>query len=80
MATKHALTIRLPEPLYQAARRLAESRGVSVNRLVQEAIAELSRHSTSERLSAAYDILAEDRETYDVEKLLAVQAEALLDE
>lgn len=76
----HALTIRLPEQVYRAARNMADRRGISINRLVQEAIAEKAEKSVEERLSQAYDLLARDSAESDVESLFAVQAEALLGE
>ncbi len=76
----HALTVRLPDSVYRAARNMADRRGISMNRLVQEAIAEKAEKSVEERLSRAYDMLAEDSTEADVEKSFAIQAEALLDE
>jgi predicted DNA-binding ribbon-helix-helix protein len=76
----HALTVRLPDSVYRAARNMAERRGISMNRLVQEAISEKAEKSVEERLSRAYDMLAEDSEQTDIEKSFAIQAEALLDE
>ncbi len=76
----HALTLRLPDPVYQAAKQLAAREGLSLNKLIQEAISERARHSTDQRLRDAYAILAEDAEEADVEKFLAVQAEALLND
>ena len=76
----HALTVRLPDPVYRAARNMADRRGISINRLVQEAIAEKAKKSVEERLSQAYDLLAEDFAETDVESSFAIQAEALLDE
>jgi predicted transcriptional regulator len=75
----HALTVRLPDSIYRAARNMADRRGISINRLVQEAIAEQAEKSVEERLNRAYDMLAEDSAETDVEKLFAIQAEALLD-
>lgn len=75
----HALTVRLPDQIYRAARNMAERRGISINRLVQEAIAEKAKTSLEERLSRAYDVLAEDSSEADVEHAFAVQAEAILD-
>ena len=75
----HALTVRLPDQVYRAARNMAERRGISINRLVQEAIAEKAKASLEERLSRAYDALAEDSSEVDVEYAFAVQAEAILD-
>ena len=74
----HALTVRLPDQVYRAAKRMADRRGISINRLVQEALAEKAEQSLRQRLRKAYDLLAEDVEEADVENLLAVQAEALL--
>lgn len=76
----HALTVRLPEHVYQAARNMAGRRGISINRLVQEAIAEKAEKSVEERLSRAYDLLAGDPEEADIEGSFAIQAEALLGE
>jgi predicted transcriptional regulator len=73
----HALTVRLPEGLYRTAKGLAEKEGISLNRHIQEAIAEKSRQATERQLREAYEILADDAEGSDVEGLLAAQAEAL---
>jgi predicted transcriptional regulator len=76
----HALTVRLSDKTYQAAKRLAAQEGLSINRLIQQAIAEKAGRSVEGRLSAAYEIMGEDAEGADVEGFLAVQAEAMLDE
>ena len=76
----HALTVRLPDQVYRAARNMADRRGISINRLVQEALAEKAEKSVEERLGQAYDMLAEDSAEADVEGFFAIQAEALLDE
>jgi len=76
----HALTVRLPQKLYLAAKNIAHRRGISVNRLVQEAIAEKAEKSLQDRLRKAYSVLAEDISETDIEKFFAVQAEALLNE
>jgi hypothetical protein len=76
----HALTVRLPDPVYRAARNMATCRGISLNRLVQEAIAEKAEKSVEERLRRAYDLLAADSAEDDIENSFAVQAEALLGE
>ena len=77
---EHALTVRLPEGVYRAARNMADRQGISLNRLVQEAIAEKAEKSVEERLQQAYDLLAEDSAGEEVEGFLAIQAEALLGE
>jgi predicted DNA-binding ribbon-helix-helix protein len=76
----HALTVRLPDPIYRAARTMASRRGISLNRLVQEAIAEKAEQSVAERLQHAYDLLAADPTEADIESSFAIQAEALLGE
>lgn len=76
---EHALTIRLPDSVYQAAKKLATRQGISLNRLVQDAISEKAVESLEKRLSRAYDLLAEDADEADVDRTFAVQAEALLD-
>lgn len=74
----HALTVRLPDQVYQAARNMADRRGISLNRLVMEAISEKAERSLDERLSHAYDLLAADSTETDIESSFAIQAEALL--
>jgi predicted DNA-binding ribbon-helix-helix protein len=76
----HALTVRLPEHVYRAARNMAANRGISINRLIQEAIAEKAEVSVGERLRRAYDLLAEDPSGAGIESAFAIQAEALLGE
>ncbi|HEX4965802.1 MAG TPA: hypothetical protein VF173_33645 [Thermoanaerobaculia bacterium] len=76
----HALTVRLPDFVYQAARNMADRRGISINRLVQEAIAEKAEKSVEEGLRRAYDMLAGDPVEADVENSFVIQAEALLGE
>jgi predicted DNA-binding ribbon-helix-helix protein len=80
MAEIHSLSVRLPKPVYRAARRLAKEQGISINRLIQEAIAERARSAVAARLREAYDALAKSPSETDVERFLAIQAEATLDE
>ena len=80
MADAHALTVRLPGPIYRTAKRLARAEGVSVNALVSAAIADKARRTAAKRLSRAYDRLAEDGAEANVENLLEAQVEALLDD
>ncbi len=79
MENAHALTVRLPAPIYKAAKRLAKMEGISINALVQGAITEKARRSASKRLSAAYAILGDAADS-DVESVFAAQVEALLNE
>ena len=79
----HALTIRLPEAVYQAAKKMADRRGISMNRLVQEALTEKADDKAEKPdplgLAEAYDLLAEDAAECDAEGFFALQAEAILD-
>ena len=79
MPETHSLTIRIPDSVYRAARRLAEREGVSLNRLVIQALGEKARQSIERRLADAYEVLGQDEAEADVETFLGVQAEALLD-
>ena len=80
MAEAHALTVRLPGSIYRTAKRLARAEGVSINVLVSAAIADKARRSAARRLSAAYDVLGEDRVEANVEGLLEAQVEVLLND
>ena len=71
----HALTVRLPDRIYRAARNMADRNGISINRLVQEAIVEKAGKGMKDRLKQAYDLLADDA---SVEDAFPVQVEALL--
>lgn len=79
MAEVHALTVRLPGPVYRTAKRLARAEGVSVNALVGGAIADKARRTAAKRLSRAFDLLGEDVAQANVEDLLEAQVEAILD-
>jgi phage protein D len=79
MAEAHALTVRIPGPVYRTAKRLARAEGVSINALVSAAIADRARRAAARRLSRAYDLLGEDMAEANVEDVLEAQIEALLD-
>jgi hypothetical protein len=79
MAETHSLTVRIPDSVYRAAKKLAEREGVSLNRLVIQALGEKARQSIERRLADAYEVLGHDEAEVDVETFLGVQAEALLD-
>jgi hypothetical protein len=79
MAATHPFTVRLPDSVYRAALKLAKREGVSLNRLVIQALGERARTSTANRLAAAYEALGQDDAEADVEVFLGIQAEALLD-
>ena len=79
MPATHTFTVRLPEAVYKAARRLAAREGVSLNKLVVATLAEKARESTRQRLVEAYELLGEDAAECDAERFIGAQAEALLD-
>ena len=74
----HALTVRLPDRVYRAAKNMAGRQGISINRLVQQAISEKAGSSVKDRLTRAYDLLADDPSAASVDDALALQAEAIL--
>ena len=79
MSATHSLTVRIPDSVYRAARKLAEREGVSLNQLVIQALGERARQSIERRLAEAYEVLGQDEAEAEVETLLGSQAEALLD-
>jgi len=79
MPATHSLTVRIPDSVYRAARKLAEREGVSLNRLVVQALGERARQSIERRLAEAYEVLGQDEAEAEVETFLGIQAEALLD-
>ena len=80
MPQARSFTVRLPDAVYRAARRFARLEGVSLNRLVADALTERARRATTRRLRDAYDALGRDAAESDVEGFAALQAEALLDD
>lgn len=79
MPETHSLTVRIPDSVYRAARKLAKREGVSLNRLVVQALGERARQSIERRLADAYEVLGQDEAEAEVETFLGIQAEALLD-
>ena len=79
MPETHSLTVRIPDSVYRAAKKIAERDGVSLNRLVVQALGERARQSIERRLAEAYEVLGQDEAEAEVETFLGVQAEALLD-
>jgi hypothetical protein len=80
MAQAHALTLRLPEPVYKAAKRLARIEGTSLNAVVVTAVTEKTRRSAARRLAAAYDELGRNDAEAQVESLLYAQVAAILND
>ena len=76
----HALTVRLSDRMYRATRSMAKRQGISMNRLVHQAIAEKAGKSVEDRLNQAYALMADDAADSNVEDALAVQVEAILND
>lgn len=79
MSATHSLTVRIPDSVYLAAKKLAAREGVSLNQLVIQALGERARQSVERRLAEAYEVLGQDETEAEVETLIGIQAEALLD-
>lgn len=76
MSDTKALTVRLPATSYSRAQSLAAQRGVSLNRLVLEALEEMDRRDREERLFDDFTLLGEDDEGSSVEFAQVAQFEA----
>jgi predicted DNA-binding protein len=75
---QHALSIRLPEALFEQASNLARRRGLSVNLLVQEKLQQAIDADLEMRLYAAAELLGEHPEEADVSFADDAQAEIAL--
>ncbi len=74
------LTVRLPEDLYRNTAEVARKRGVSLNRLVQESLAQIIRDAHAAELYDAFSLVGEDAEETNVEFALQAQWEVVTDE
>src|SRR5262249_55011685 len=77
MPSTKALTVRLPADLYQTSSELARRRQVSLNTLIQQALAAILKAEGEARLYEAFGELGEDAEEADVEYALPAQWEIL---
>lgn len=71
------ITLRLPEPLYQAVKQVATKRRTSINRLAKEGLERLTQEELAVRLRAAYDALGADPSS-EVEIFLPAQSEVVV--
>ncbi len=71
------ITLRLPEPLYQTAIRLARRQQLSVSRLARQSLERLVEEELAREMQMAYDALGADAQESDVEPFLAAQSEAV---
>jgi predicted transcriptional regulator len=77
LPTTKAFTVRLPADLYHTSSDLARRRQVSLNTLIQEALAAILKAEEEARLYDEFGQLGEDAEEADVEYALAAQWEVL---
>jgi hypothetical protein len=73
-----SLTVRLDPALYQAASTLSKRRNLSLNKLVQEALARSVREDEERELYDAFELLGRFPDECDVEYAQAAQAEVAL--
>lgn len=73
-----AFSVRIPETLYADAHRIAESRNLSVNALVSEALTRVVNQAHDSEMYEAATLLGLDAEMSNVEFALEAQAEVAL--
>jgi predicted DNA-binding ribbon-helix-helix protein len=71
------ITLRLPEPLYQTIKCIAEQQQVSLNRLMQRSLEQMVGEAQVRELRAAYEVLGTDAEANDVQAFFAAQSEVV---
>ena len=71
------LTLRLPESLLRASRRIARKRGVSVNELLRTALRRMAAEDRADALRKGFDALGADAAEADVEPFLGAQREVV---
>lgn len=72
------LSVRVPEPLYRETRLIAERSKVSINALVNRALAKVVREAQDSEMYEAATLLGEDSEMSDVEFAFGAQAEVVM--
>jgi hypothetical protein len=72
-----ALTVRLPIELYEASSEIAHRRQISLNALVQEALATIRAAEEEARLYDEFSLLGEDPEEASVEFAIHAQYEVV---
>jgi hypothetical protein len=78
VSRSRALTVRLPEELYDQSQELARERSTSLNALIQEGLVGLIRARREAQLYEAFGLLGEDAEEASVEFAVAAQQEVVL--
>ena len=74
-----SLTIRLPEDVYNASRRIARARNESLNTLVGQALKKIAHDEQEQALYDAFGLIAADKDT-DISFAESIQWEAIKDE
>jgi len=74
-----SLTIRLPEDVYNASRRIAHARNESLNTLVRQALEQIAHDEQEKALYDAFGLIAGDQDT-DISFAESTQWEAIRDE
>lgn len=71
------LSVRVPEPLYRETRLIAERSKVSINALVNQALAKVIQEAQDAEMYEAATLLGADSEMSDVEFAFGAQAEVV---
>lgn len=72
------LTVRIPSDLYEATRRIAVRRKLSMNALMQQSLARTVESEEERELFEGFERLGEDPEACDVSFAFAAQSEVAL--
>ncbi len=72
------LSVRVPEPLYTETRLIAERSKVSINALINQALAKAVQETQDQEMYDAATLLGGDAEMTDVDFAFGAQAEVVL--
>jgi hypothetical protein len=78
--TAKTITLRLPPKIYSTATKLARLRKISLNRLLQESLAQMQRDEEGARFYDSFTLIGSDRKESDVKFAADAQAEIVLHE
>lgn len=76
--TQRAISLRLSLDLYDAVKRMAKAKRVSMNKLIEESLIAAAREERSNRVRKAFQMIP--KEEQDVEYGFAAQSEVVLGE
>jgi hypothetical protein len=77
--TRTPLTVRLPQPLYEASKEAARRRKISLSRFIHDCLAGAIREETRRRLHDAFGEVGADAAGSEVEFAREAQAEVIED-